>query len=77
MITEKTTVYLNAADHRRLKALAAADNRSTAELIREAVAEYVGRRAARAAPSSIGAGRSGEGDLAARAEDLLAGFGES
>jgi predicted transcriptional regulator len=69
-------VYLNAGDHRRLKALAAAEGRPTAELIREAIAEYVRRRAPRAAPASIGTGRSGRSDLAERSEDLLAGFGE-
>jgi predicted transcriptional regulator len=74
--TEKTTVYLDAADHRRLKALAAAENRPTAELIREAVAEYVRRRAPRVRPASIGAARSGQRDLAARSEELLRGFGE-
>jgi hypothetical protein len=74
---EKTTVYLDAVDHRRLRALAAAEGRPTAELIREAVAEYVRRHARRAPPSSIGAGRSGRSDLAERAEELLGGFGEA
>lgn len=74
---EKTTVYLDAADHRRLKALAAIAGRPAAELIREAVAEYVRRHARRAPPSSIGAGRSGRSDLAERAEELLGGFGET
>jgi predicted transcriptional regulator len=74
---EKTTVYLGAADHRRLKALAAAQGRPTAELIREAVADYVRRHGRRVPPSSIGAGRSGRSDLAERAEELLGGFGET
>lgn len=73
---EKTTVYLDARDHRRLKALAAAEGRPTAELIREAVAEYVRRHPSRVAPSSIGAIRSGRSDLSERAEELLRGFGE-
>jgi predicted transcriptional regulator len=76
MPNERTTVYLNAADHRRLKALAAAENRPTAELLREAVAEYVRRRSSRQPPASLGAGRSGRGDLSERAEELLDGFGE-
>ncbi|HEX2168238.1 MAG TPA: ribbon-helix-helix protein, CopG family [Longimicrobiales bacterium] len=71
---EKTTVYLNSADHRRLKAIAAAENRPAAELIREAVAEYVRRREARVA-TSIGSARSGRGDLSERTEELLDGFG--
>jgi predicted transcriptional regulator len=72
---EKTTVYLDSADHRRLKAMAAADHRPTAELIREAVAEYVRRRSGRVSAASVGAGRSGRSDLSERAEELLEGFG--
>jgi predicted transcriptional regulator len=37
----KTTVYLDADDYRCLKALARAQGGSAAELVREAVAEYV------------------------------------
>lgn len=76
MADQKTTVYLNAADYRRLRALARAEGRSTAELIREAVAEYAARRVRVQQPLSLGAGRSGRGDLSERAEDLLTGFGE-
>ena len=42
----KTTVYLDEADSRRLKAMARGRGRSTAELVREAVAEYARRHAA-------------------------------
>jgi predicted transcriptional regulator len=73
---DKTTIYLDAADHRRLKALAAREGRPTAELIREAVAEYVRQRGARARPASIGAARSGRTDLSERDEELLEGLGE-
>jgi predicted transcriptional regulator len=75
-VTTKTTVYLTAADYRRLKALARAEGRTAAELVREAVAAYVkqGRKARR--PASLGAGRSGRGDLSERAEQLLAGLGK-
>lgn len=72
----KTTVYLDPADYRRLKALARSQRRPAAELVREAVAEYARRYAAPVLPSSIGAGRSGRGDLAERAEALLEGMGE-
>lgn len=72
----KTTVYLDAADYRRLKALASAEGRSAAELIRAAVSEYANRRAARSLPSSLGAGRSGDGRLAERSEELLRGMGD-
>jgi predicted transcriptional regulator len=75
-LTEKTTVYLDSADYRRLKALAEAESRPAAELIREAVSEYVRRRAPRSAPASVGVGRSGSGVLAERAEALLEGLGE-
>ena len=71
----KTTVYLTAADYRRLKALARATKRSTAQLVREAVAQYARRHARRTRPKSLGAGHSGRPDLGARAEELLRGFG--
>lgn len=71
----KTTVYLDAADYRRLKALAEAEGRSAAELVRAAVKEYAERRSVRARPRSLGAFRSGRADLAERADELLKGFG--
>jgi hypothetical protein len=70
----KTTVYLDAADYRRLKTLARAEGRSAAELVREAVAEYA-RRKGRPRPASLALGRSGRGDLSERAEELLEGMG--
>ena len=75
MALTKTTVYLTAADYRRLKALARATKRSTAQLVREAVAEYARRHTPRTRPKSLGAGRSGRPDLGTRAEELLRGFG--
>jgi hypothetical protein len=71
----KTTVYLDAADYRKLKALARAQGRTAAELVREAVAQYTRQKLA-AKPRSLGAGRSGRGDLSERAEELLAGLGD-
>lgn len=76
MSDQKTTVYLNAADYRRLRALARAEGRSTAELIREAVAEYAARHVQARVPRSLGAGVSGRRDLSERAEELLPGLGE-
>ncbi len=70
----RATLYLPAA-HRRLKALAVRDHRPAAELIREAIAEYVKRRGLRTLPSSIGAGHSRRGDLSKNGEKLLAGMG--
>lgn len=75
MKTIKTTVYLNAADHRTLKALAADQKRSAAELVRDAVAEYAARATGRRLPRSIGMGDSGVADLAERYEDMMDGFG--
>lgn len=71
MKTIRTTVYPYAADHRRLKSLAAVRRRSVAELVREAVAEYAARLTRRQWPRSIGMGDSGIGDLAGRDEDMM------
>lgn len=77
MSNEKTTIYLDGGDHRRLKALAAAQGRPTAELIREAVAEYVKRHSRGTDAASIGAGRSRDPRIWERGEEtLLEGFGE-
>ena len=70
----KTTVYLDAADYRRLQAVAKAEGRSAAELVREAVALFARGRAC-AMPSSIALGRSGRGDLSEDVELLLDGMG--
>ncbi len=75
MARQKTTVYLDSDDYRRLKSLARAQGRPPAELVREAVAEYTVRAEPRRRPRSIGAGRSRTGRVAERAEALLAGFG--
>ena len=70
----KTTVYLDAADYRRLQAVAKAEGRSAAELVREAVALYA-RGRAHVIPSSIAVGRSGRGNLSEDTELLLDGMG--
>jgi hypothetical protein len=75
MKSEKTTVYLDGMDQRRLRALAEAQGRPTAALIREAIAEYVHRHAP-ARPASIGAAHGGPRDLTSRDEDYLEGLGE-
>ena len=74
---EKTTLYLDGADYRRLKRIAQARKTAPAALVREAVAEYVARHGSRPLPKSLGAGDSGRSDLSERAEDLLAGMGTS
>ncbi len=72
----KTTVYLNAADYRKLKSLATDTGRHAAELVREAVAEYAARAKEREWPKSFGMGYSGDPEFAANYEDALDGFGE-
>ena len=71
----KTTLYLPEAEYRALKALARRERRPAAELVREAVTEYARRRAGAPPPKSLGAGRSGRGDLSERADELLEGLG--
>jgi hypothetical protein len=73
---EKTTVYLDAAAYRKLKALARAQGRRPAALVREAVAEYAVRHEQRRLPRSVGAFSSGRSDLSERAEELLEGLGK-
>ena len=71
---QKTTVYLDVADYRRLKAIARAKGRAPAELVREAVARYTASEMPPPRARSIGAGLSRRGDLSERAEDLLTGL---
>jgi hypothetical protein len=72
----KTTVYLQRGSYERLRRLAEAAGRPAAEMVREAVEEYVARGERRIGlPKSLGAGRSGLRDLGRRAEKYLAGFG--
>ena len=71
----KTTVYLTEPEYQQLKELARAQKRPAAELVREAVAEYARRHAVNERPQSLGAGRSGRGDLSERTEELLNGIG--
>jgi predicted transcriptional regulator len=71
----KTTVYLDDDAYRRLQQLARSQGRPAAELVREAVTEYARKHAPARKPKSIGAGRSGRGNLSERAEALLDRFG--
>lgn len=73
--TTKTTVYLDAIDYRRLQAVARAQGRTTASVVREAIAVFATEAGRTVRPASIGAGRSGRRDLSERAEDLLRGMG--
>jgi len=78
MARQKTTLYLEDDDYRRLKSLARAAGRPPAALVREAVAEYVAVRGAGVDRArSVGAFSSGRRDLGERAEELLEGLGRS
>ena len=70
----KTTIYLPDDLKRAVTQLASAEGTSEAEVIREAIADRV-RRAARPRPRG-GLFASGDPNLAANAEEALAGFGE-
>ncbi len=73
--TQKTTVYLDADEYRRLKSLGRSRGEKAATMVREAVAEYVARHAPARRPKSLGRFSSGRPDLGERAEDLLTGMG--
>ena len=73
--TFKTTVYLDPATYRQLKVIAKSQAASPAALLRKAVADLVAREQKTRRPRSLGAGRSGRGDLSERAEELLEGMG--
>jgi hypothetical protein len=73
----KTTVYLDDDDYLRLKSIARQQGRKTAALVREAVSAYTRVHSNYKKPRSLGAGRSGRGDLSERADKLLAGMGRS
>jgi predicted transcriptional regulator len=74
---DKTTLYLDSDDYRRLKRVALRRRVAPAALVREAIAEYVARHDTTRVARSIGSARSGQSDLGERAEDLLAGFGKT
>lgn len=71
---QKTTVYLEEADYRRLKAIGRELGRAPAALVREAVSEFTRSYGRRKRVRSLGIGRSGRGDLSERAEELLSGL---
>lgn len=73
---KRTTIYLEPDLEAMLKAESLRRKQPMAELIREAVREYLLRRRA-APPPGAGAFASGAGDTAERSEEVLAetGFG--
>jgi hypothetical protein len=71
---EKTTVYLSGELKRALRGAARATGRSEAELIREGIGLVTGTH--RIGEPRLPLFESGAPDLAERADELLAGFGE-
>ncbi len=69
----RTTVYLDEETLLALRQLAAMRNRSQAEIIRDALAEYINRAKPEKRPPIAGMGgyRSGRNDISERAEELL------
>ena len=70
----RTTIYLDKDVALAIRQLADREQRSQAELIREALRRYlkqVGKRREPPKPSGIGAYRSGRHDVSERAEELL------
>lgn len=77
MSVQKTTVYLNTDAYKKIKAIAKAERRNPADLIREAIDTYADSHTARPMPPGIGGGNSGIPDLGSRVDEFLAdGFGE-
>jgi predicted DNA-binding protein len=70
---KRTTVFLDETLERDLQAIARQEKRPVASLVREALAAYVANREPTAGPalSFVGAGASGQSDIAERHEDLL------
>lgn len=67
---KKTTLYLDEGTDLALKQIARSRRSSQAELIRQALAQFV-VSAETPQPIGIGAYRSGRNDVAERAEELL------
>ena len=70
----RTTVYLDEEIALAIRQLAEREQRSQAEIIREALQRYLKHTRARGGPPrpvGIGAWRSGRGDVSERAEELL------
>jgi hypothetical protein len=71
---QRTTVYLDEEIAVAIRNFAESQNRSQAEIIREALAKYVKeveRKTRRPPISGVGAYRSGRSDVSERAEEIL------
>ena len=70
---KRTTIFLDPATERRLKALAQRTGKSFAQCVREAIAAYVAQPRGRKfkLPSWVGMGDSGPSDISSHVDDFL------
>lgn len=70
---KRTTIFIDESTERELELLARRRGESKAALVREALSEYLSRKAQEAPRDLgfVGVGRSGRGDVAERHEELL------
>ncbi len=73
-MARKTTLYLGDEEFALLKQASEQEGVSQGAILTRALKSYFRSRARKG--KSIGAGRSGRGDLSERAEELLNGLGE-
>ena len=76
MDKERTSILLEKDIMLKLKNMAKFSNKSTSFLIREAVTEYVAKKAPRKEIGIIGIGSSGGSDIANNEDEYLKGLGE-
>jgi len=76
MEKERTSILLDKDVMLKLKRLAKFSNKSTSLLIREAVSDYVAKKAPKSKIGIIGIGDSGGSDIANRKDEYLKGFGK-
>jgi hypothetical protein len=67
----KTTIYVEPEVALTLRQLAAVQERSQAEIIRNAILAYTSKTAARPLPKGVGTYESGRSDISERAEELM------
>jgi predicted transcriptional regulator len=70
-VMKRTTVFVDDALLRKAREAARRSGKSFAQVVREALAQYVGRGQTRRLPSVAGMFRSGHTDTSERAEELL------
>lgn len=73
---KKTSVYLNPQMDRDLSRLAAEEGKSKAEVIREALADWVGEMPAQPKIQAIGVFSGAPSDISQNVDRYLEGFGE-